>query len=89
MGGAEGRRAVVTGAASGIGFAVVERLLKEGASVLEVDINAEGMAALGEQGAETLVASVADPADRDRVAKAAGQFDYLVNSDGVLFVKPI
>ena len=89
MGGAEGRRAVVTGAASGIGFAVVERLLREGASVLAVDINVEGMAALAERGAETLVASVADPADRDRIAEAAGPFDYLVNSAGVLFVKPI
>jgi NAD(P)-dependent dehydrogenase (short-subunit alcohol dehydrogenase family) len=34
-------------------------------------------------------ASVADPADRDRIAEAAGTFDYLVNSAGVLFVKPI
>ena len=89
MGGAEGRRAVVTGAASGIGFAVVERLLHEGASVLAVDVNGAGMGRLATAGAETLVASVADPLDRDRIAEAAGPFDYLVNSAGVLFVKPI
>ena len=89
MGGAQGKRAVVTGAASGIGFAVVERLLAEGASVLAVDVNEAGMAPLSGAGAETLVASVAEPADRDRVAEAAGAFDYLVNSAGVLFVKPI
>ena len=89
MGGAEGRRAVVTGAASGIGFAVVQRLLQEGATVLAVDVNEAGMAPLATAGAETLVASVADPAGRDRIAEAAGPFDYLVNSAGVLFVKPI
>ena len=68
MGDAAGRRAVVTGAASGIGFAVVRRLLGEGAEVLAVDINAEGMAPLAAAGAETLVASVADEGDRDRIA---------------------
>lgn len=89
MGGAEGRRAVVTGAASGIGFAVVERLLKEGASVLAVDINEAGMAPLADGGAELLVASVAEPEGRDQIAEAAGEFDYLVNSAGTLFVKSI
>jgi NAD(P)-dependent dehydrogenase (short-subunit alcohol dehydrogenase family) len=89
MGEADGRRAVVTGAASGIGYAVAERLLAEGASVLAVDVNAQGMAPLAEQGAETIVASVADEGDRERIATAAGQIDYLVNSAGVLFVKSI
>lgn len=89
MGGAEGRRAVVTGAASGIGFAVVERLLAEGASVVAVDVNEAGMRPLADLGAELVVASVADPADRDRIAEAAGEIDYLVNSAGVLFVKSI
>ncbi|HKZ92348.1 MAG TPA: SDR family oxidoreductase [Candidatus Limnocylindrales bacterium] len=89
MGGAEGRRAVVTGAASGIGFAVVQRLLAEGASVLAVDVNADGLMPLSRAGAETIVASVSDPADRDRIAAAAGPHDYIVNSAGVLFVKSI
>ena len=89
MGDAAGRRAVVTGAASGIGYAVVRRLLGEGAEVLAVDINAEGMAPLAAAGAETLVATVADEGDRDRIATAAGEVDYLVNSAGTLFVKSI
>ena len=89
MGGAVGRRAVVTGAASGIGAAVVERLLAEGAEVLAVDISEGGMAPLRAAGAEIAVASVADPSDRDRIAEAAGPIDYLVNSAGVIFVKPI
>ena len=89
MGGAEGRRAVVTGAASGIGYAVVERLLAEGASVVAVDINEAGLAPLASAGAELMVASMADAGDRDRIAEAAGDFDFLVNSAGVLFVKSI
>jgi NAD(P)-dependent dehydrogenase (short-subunit alcohol dehydrogenase family) len=89
MGGAEGRRAVVTGAARGIGFATVRRLLREGASVLAVDIDAEGMAPLSAEGAETIVASVSDEADRARIAEAGGELDYLANAAGVLFVKPI
>jgi NAD(P)-dependent dehydrogenase (short-subunit alcohol dehydrogenase family) len=79
----------VTGAASGIGFAVVERLLGEGASVLAVDVNEAGMAPLSASGAELLVASVADAAGRDAIADAAGSIDYLVNSAGVLFVRSI
>jgi NAD(P)-dependent dehydrogenase (short-subunit alcohol dehydrogenase family) len=89
MGGAEGRRAVVTGAASGIGAAVAERLMAEGAEVLAVDISADGMAPLRRAGAEIAVASVTDPADRDRIAEAAGPIDYLVNSAGVNLIKPI
>jgi NAD(P)-dependent dehydrogenase (short-subunit alcohol dehydrogenase family) len=89
MGGAKGRRAVVTGAARGIGLATARRLLTEGASVLAVDINAEGMASLADEGAELLVASVADEVDRSRIAEAAGEIDYLVNAAGILFVKSI
>jgi NAD(P)-dependent dehydrogenase (short-subunit alcohol dehydrogenase family) len=89
MGGAAGRRAVVTGAASGIGFATTRRLLREGATVLAVDVNAAGMAPLRAEGAELMVASVADPAGREDIAEAAGAIDYLVNSAGVLFVKSI
>ena len=62
MGAAEGKRAVVTGAASGIGQAVVMRLLAEGASVVAVDINEAGLAPVVAAGAEACVASVADTA---------------------------
>jgi meso-butanediol dehydrogenase/(S,S)-butanediol dehydrogenase/diacetyl reductase len=41
-----GRPAIVTAAASGIGRAIALRLHEEGAQVLAVDINAEGLAAL-------------------------------------------
>lgn len=90
MGAAEGRRAVVTGAASGIGQAVVRRLLAEGASVVAVDINAAGLEPVVALGAEACVASVADEAGRAAIGAAAGpEIDYLVNAAGILFVKSI
>jgi len=90
MGAAEGKRAVVTGAASGIGQAVVMRLLAEGASVVAVDINEAGLAPVVAAGAEACVASVADEAGRAIIAAAAGaEIDHLVNAAGILFVRSI
>ena len=89
MGGADGRRAVVTGAARGIGQATARRLLREGASVLAVDLDAEGLKQIAADGAETLVANVAEPAGRAAIAAAAGEIDYLVNAAGILFVRSI
>jgi NAD(P)-dependent dehydrogenase (short-subunit alcohol dehydrogenase family) len=83
------RRAVVTGAGSGIGRAVVRRLLGEGVRVLAVDIDAAKLAQAANDNCETLVADLSDPAQRMRLAEAADGADYLVNSHGVLMVKPI
>jgi len=83
------RRAVVTGAGSGIGMAVVRRLLAEGVDVLAVDIDGARLAPLEGEGARILVADLADQAERERVAAEADGYDYLVNSAGILFVKPI
>jgi NAD(P)-dependent dehydrogenase (short-subunit alcohol dehydrogenase family) len=89
MGGADGRRAVVTGAARGIGQATARRLLQEGATVLAVDLDAEGLREIEAEGAETLVGSVADVEGRAAIVAAAGQIDYLVNAAGILFVRSI
>ena len=89
MGAADGKRAVVTGAASGIGQAVVRRLLREGATVLAVDINEAGLAPVVAEGAIPVAASVADPDGRAAIAAAAGEIDYLVNAAGILFVRDI
>ncbi len=57
----EGRRAVVTGAARGIGRAVVRRLAEAGARVIAIDRDAEGLARLAAAaGAETRVLDLAD-----------------------------
>lgn len=89
MGEATGRRAVVTGAARGIGQAVARRLMREGASVLAVDLDEDGLQVVGLEGADTLVADVAEPAGRDAIVAAAGDPRYLVNAAGILVVRPI
>lgn len=89
VGGAVGARAVVTGAARGIGQAVARRLLREGASVLAVDLDGDGLRTIEAEGAETLVANVAEPDGREAIAAAAGEVRYLVNAAGILFVRPI
>jgi glucose 1-dehydrogenase len=83
-----GRTAVVTGAARGIGYAVAERLVAEGARVLMSDIEpavAEAAAALGQPHAVT---DVSDAAAVEALFAAAdgelGTLDVLVNNAGVI-----
>ncbi|HEX4569079.1 MAG TPA: SDR family oxidoreductase, partial [Dongiaceae bacterium] len=83
------RRAVVTGAASGIGLAVARRLRREGAKVLAADIDEKRLSAAAELGCETMAVDLAEPAARDRLAKAAEGIDYLVNAAGIIRIKPI
>ena len=87
--GASGRRAVVTGAASGIGQAVARRLLDEGAAVIAADLNEAGLAPLLEAGATPFVGDLASDADRDRLVALGGGVDFLVNAAGIIRLKPI
>ncbi len=85
-----GRRALVTGAASGIGKACVELLVRSGARVLAVDQNGDGLDALRAdlgEGVETFVAdlSLQEPAER-MIAVAVERFgglDILINNAGI------
>jgi NAD(P)-dependent dehydrogenase (short-subunit alcohol dehydrogenase family) len=83
------RKAVVTGAASGIGRATADRLLREGVAVLGVDVDAAGLERLAAAGADVLAADLARPEERDRVAGTAAGADYLVNAAGIIRLKPI
>jgi hypothetical protein len=85
------RRAIVTGAASGMGRSCAERFLAEGWDVLAVDINATGLEPLREAGADTLVADLSDDPGRDLVVATAiaGPVDALVNAAGIILLKPI
>jgi NAD(P)-dependent dehydrogenase (short-subunit alcohol dehydrogenase family) len=85
----ERRRGVVTGAGSGIGKAVVRRLHREAVDVLAVDIDADGMAELQGARCETLVGDITDAAVRAKIADWSEGGDFLVNSAGVIVIKPI
>jgi meso-butanediol dehydrogenase / (S,S)-butanediol dehydrogenase / diacetyl reductase len=64
--------AIVTGAASGIGKAAAERFAAEGAMVLAVDLNEEGLAwTAGNDRVESLAASVVDPEANAAMVKVA------------------
>jgi meso-butanediol dehydrogenase/(S,S)-butanediol dehydrogenase/diacetyl reductase len=88
----EGRVALVTGAASGIGRATVHRLVDEGATVLATDLSDEGLAttatdASRPEAVPTMVGDVSDPAFAPIVVAVAlshGRLDLLVNSAGIL-----
>jgi NAD(P)-dependent dehydrogenase (short-subunit alcohol dehydrogenase family) len=82
-------RYVVTGAARGIGRAVAEVLLDEGAPVLAADLDAGGLAPLADRGAEVLVADLAAAEGRAALVAAAGAVTHLVNSAGVIRMTPL
>jgi NAD(P)-dependent dehydrogenase (short-subunit alcohol dehydrogenase family) len=83
------RKAIVTGAANGIGWATAQRLIAEGVDVLAVDVDGERLQKAEAVGCSVFVADLADPMHRAKLAAVAKGFDYLVNAAGVLRVKPI
>lgn len=87
--GAHGKRAIVTGAASGIGQAVARRLLAEGASVVAADLNEAGLGPIVDAGASPFVGDLADDGTRDRLVADGAGIDYLVNAAGIIRLKPI
>ena len=78
-----GRRALVTGAGSGIGEAVARGLHAEGAEVVLADAVGERVQALaGELGPRTQALTL-DVRDEDAVAAAMGGLDVLANVAGI------
>jgi NAD(P)-dependent dehydrogenase (short-subunit alcohol dehydrogenase family) len=79
MGALEGRRALVTGAATGIGAATVRRFEAEGADVLGVDVA---------PGFDGFTADVTDPEQMAAAVRAAGELDVCVANAGVSLMEP-
>ena len=96
----EGKSAIVTGAASGIGLATAMRLGSEGARVLIADLDldkgnaaADEVRRAGAPDAMAAVCNVAEEAAVERAVDAAidrfGKIDIVVNNAGLMVFKPI
>lgn len=82
-----GKRAVVTGGASGIGFACAQEFAARGARVTIADLNADAaVAAADEIGGEAWVVDLSDTVALDDLSLQA---DILVNNAGIQRVSPI
>jgi NAD(P)-dependent dehydrogenase (short-subunit alcohol dehydrogenase family) len=96
MGQLDGKLAVITGAARGIGLAVARRFLAEGASVVITDIREKELqeAAAGLEGDVTAVAAdITDVADIDRlyapIRERGRTIDVLVANAGIDYSAPV
>jgi 2-dehydro-3-deoxy-L-rhamnonate dehydrogenase (NAD+) len=86
----DGRRAIVTGAAAGLGLAMAKRIAESGARVALWDRDEAALARAADEigrSAETVVVDVADPAaistGVEESLKRLGGIDVLVNNAGI------
>ena len=89
----EGRTALVTGGASGIGKAIAERFTEKGAYVIIADVNSAGQDVADAIDGAFLQVDLADTQQTRDVAQRAlqehGKVDVLVNNAGIQHVAPI
>jgi pyridoxal 4-dehydrogenase len=85
----EGRVAIVTGAAQGIGRAIAEKLKQEGASIAVADLNGEGASAVAQQlDGLAIEGDISSEADAKSIAEQTlgryGKIDVLVNAAAIV-----
>jgi 3-hydroxybutyrate dehydrogenase len=94
----DGKVALITGAAGGIGYAIAERYLEAGGRVAIADLNVEGAerAASKLAGKDSAIGVGMDVANEDQVnqgvertVKSFGRIDILVSNAGIQIVHPI
>ncbi|MFE9045494.1 bifunctional aldolase/short-chain dehydrogenase [Streptomyces sp. NPDC007818] len=92
------RVALVTGAGSGIGRAIAQRLVAEGACVVVADLNGDNATAVAEElgGPDKAVAVTVDVTSEQQIAAAFkagvlafGGVDLVVNNAGISISKPL
>ncbi|HUK46451.1 MAG TPA: SDR family oxidoreductase [Terriglobales bacterium] len=96
--GLEPRRAVITGAANGLGLVIARRLTADGAQVLLVDCDATVLSRINEEDfvsgkAFALVKDLAEPDAAtviiDEISRTVGTADTLINNAAWSFHKPM
>ena len=85
----DGRVAIVTGAAQGIGRAIAEKLREEGASVAVADVNGDGAVSVAKAlDGLAIQADISSEADAGRMAQETleryGKIDVLVNAAAIV-----
>lgn len=84
----EGQVAAIVGGASGIGKAISERLLKEGAQVVILDLSSQNLDQLKEQNMSTFLVDITKQQEVDQVVgeivQRYGRLDILINSAGIV-----
>ncbi len=90
-----GKKVIVTGGASGFGYALTRELVKQGAIVGVFDINATGLDELKKE-EDSVFCVTCDITDPDQVEAGVGKFfdefgavDILVNNAGLLYSAPL
>jgi len=92
----EGRVALVTGAAHGLGAATARRFVEEGARVVLTDIDVAGVESIAQELGDHACATLLDVRNEDQWLAAIelarsrfGRFDTLVNNAAISIIAPI